>query len=98
VPLDTSVAAVVVEQLARMSILPGLTSEAREVAAYVTPMIDGLLRHLTPLDDVDKRPAGMLLDGCFNQPRRYANRSELIWGTAYLLFALYYLKTGRVVE
>jgi len=98
VPLDTSAAAVVVEQLARMSILPGLTSEAREVAAYVTPMIDGLLRHLTPLDDVDKRPAGMLLDGCFNQPRRYANRSELIWGTAYLLFALYYLKTGRVVE
>ena len=27
-----------------------------------------------------------------------ATRSELIWGTAYLLFALYYLKTGRVVE
>ena len=68
------------------------------MAEYVTPMIDGLLTHLTALDDADKRTPGMLLDGCFNQPRRYANRSELIWGTAYLLFALSYLRTGRVVE
>ena len=61
-------------------------------------MIDGLIARLTPVAGGRQSPRGMLLDGCFNQPRRYANRSELIWGTAYLLFALYYLRTGRVVE
>ena len=53
-------------------------------------MLDGLVAR------VDAQ--GRLLEGCFNQPRRYANRSELLWCTAYLLFALYLLKTGRVVE
>ena len=98
VPLDTSAAAVVVEQLARLAILPALPPEALRAAGRAEAMVDALLDHLTPLHADDRRPAGMLLDGCFNQPKRYANRSELIWGTAYLLFALYYLKTGRVVE
>ncbi len=98
VPLDTSAAAVVAEQLARLAILPDLPPLAREVAGQVEAMIDGLLEHLTPIGDADRRPPGMLVDGCFNEPRQYASRSELIWGTAYLLFALYYLKTGRVVE
>lgn len=96
--LDTSAAAVVAEQLARLAILPDLPASAAATAALAPRFIDGLLRHLTPLAADDTRPSGMLLDGCFNQPRRYATRSELIWGTAYLLFALYYLKTGRVVE
>lgn len=90
VPPDTSAAAVVVEQLARMAVLPALPPGAQAATQRLPVMLDGLLRHL--------RPDGVLLDGCFNQPKRYANRSELIWGTAYLLFALYYLKTGRVVE
>jgi unsaturated chondroitin disaccharide hydrolase len=98
VPLDTSAAAIVVEQLARLSILEDLSADAMRATGRMEAMIDGLLSHLTPLNDTDHRPAGILLDGCFNQPKRYANRSELIWGTAYLLFALYYLKTGRVVE
>ena len=90
VPQDTSAAAVVVEQLARMAVLPVLPPAAMAAKQRLPVMLDGLLRHL--------RPDGVLLDGCFNQPKRYANRSELIWGTAYLLFSLYYLKTGRVVE
>ena len=98
VPLDTSAAAVVVEQLARLAILPALPPDALRAAGRAEAMVDALLDHLTPLHADDRRPSGMLLDGCFNQPKRYANRSELIWGTAYLLFALYYLKTGRVVE
>ncbi len=96
--LDTSAGAIVAEQLARLAILPDLPPCAAATAALTERFIDGLLRHLTPLTAEDNRPPGILLDGCFNQPRRYANRSELIWGTAYLLFALYYLKTGRVVE
>ena len=99
VPLDTSAAAVVVEQLARLAIWAGSsdTRPGREglragapVLARLEPMLDGLAAR------VDAQ--GRLLEGCFNQPRRYANRSELLWGTAYLLFALYLLKTGRVVE
>jgi hypothetical protein len=47
----------------------------------------------------DGEPAdGVLMDGCFNYLKQYATDSELIWGTAYLLFALSYLKTRRVVE
>ena len=96
--LDTSAAAIVAEQLARLALMPNLRATAVATANLVEPFIDGLLKHLTPVDAQDARAPGILVDGCFNQPRRYASRSELIWGTAYLLFALYYLKTGRVIE
>ncbi|HWK63228.1 MAG TPA: hypothetical protein VNT00_17550 [Eoetvoesiella sp.] len=98
VPLDTSAAAIVAEQLARISILQPLPREAKEVSDLTESFIDGLLNYVTNQDGNDNKPAGILLEGCFNQPKAYANRSELIWGTAYLLFALYYLKTGRIVE
>lgn len=98
VPLDTSAAAVVVEQLARLAILKDRPASTDFAVARLTPMVDGLVSHLTPVASGRQEPRGMLLDGCFNQPKRYANRSELIWGTAYLLFALYYLKTGRVID
>ena len=90
---DTSASAIVVEQLARLAVKPvdELDYAARDlVKIYLPKMIDGLLQSLTP--------EGALKDGCFNHPKNYATNSELIWGTAYLLFALYYLKTGRVVE
>lgn len=96
--LDTSAAAIVAEQLARLALMPNLPATAVATANLVEPFIDGLLKHLTPVDAQDARAPGILVDGCFNQPRRYATRTELIWGTAYLLFALYYLKTGRVIE
>lgn len=98
VPLDTSAAAVVAEQLSRIAVLENLPPEAEDIAAQVTPFIEGLLGHLTSTGDARAKSRGVLLDGCFNQPKNYATRSELIWGTAYLLFALYYLKTGRVFE
>jgi unsaturated chondroitin disaccharide hydrolase len=90
VPLDTSASAIVVEQLARLALVKDAPKALDPVVSHLPIMLNGLLVHL----DHD----GRLLNGCFNQPKRYANRSELIWGTAYLLFALYYLKTGRVVE
>lgn len=72
---------------------------AREVVErYLAPLIDGLLSCLTPLDENDTREPGILLEGCFNYRKRYTISSELVWGTVYLLFALYYLKMGRVVE
>ncbi|OMI04880.1 hypothetical protein BSN85_26030 [Bradyrhizobium brasilense] len=98
VPVDTSAAAVVVEQLARLALKRDLGPPATDALNYLVPMIDGLLTHLTPRRVGDLGEPGILLNGCFNYPKRYATHSELIWGTAYLLFALYYLKTGRIVE
>jgi unsaturated chondroitin disaccharide hydrolase len=99
VPLDTSAAAIVAEQLARLAVRPNRTAAEARLTQALTSIIDGLLKHLTGMGEscADKE-GGILLHGCFNQPKNYATRSELIWGTAYLLFALYYLKTGRVVE
>ena len=94
VPIDTSASAIVVEQLARLAVLDPLPDEARPFVARLDPMLDGLCRHLTPLGADDRRPRGMLLDGCFNRPRQVAERHELLWGDAYLLMALYYLETG----
>ncbi len=85
-PVDTSASAIVIEQLARMKVLG--VSGAEEFIDRLDPMIDGLRPHVSP--------TGRLVDGCFNQPKEFANRSELIWGTAYLLMALYYLERGSV--
>jgi unsaturated chondroitin disaccharide hydrolase len=93
VPLDTSASAIVVEQLARLAVQSNKASRIPDLLDRLPPMIDGLLTHLTPTNAADARPSGRLVDGCFNQPRRFANRSELVWGSAYLLFALFYLKT-----
>ena len=90
VPRDTSAAAVVVEQLARLAIHPSARHRAATVLTRLEPMRDGLVAF------VDAQ--GRLLEGCFNHPRRYATHSEVILGTAYLLFALYSLKMGRVME
>jgi unsaturated chondroitin disaccharide hydrolase len=94
VPLDTSAAAIVVEQLARLATLNNLPEEARPMVDRLEPMLTGLCRHLTPFGGDDKRPPGMLVNGCFNQPKGFANRHELLWGDAYLLMALYYLERG----
>ncbi len=102
IPRDTSAAAIVVEQLARMKVSSkaGVLEDplAKEAVGYLEPMLEGLLVCLTPVYEEDKREQGILLEGCFNYPKRYAVNTETIWGTAYLLFALYYLKTGHVVE
>jgi|GEM_PF-5076133 len=47
--------------------------------------------------DTGAQGHGALVGGCFNQPREFTNKSEWIWGTAYLLMALCYLKEGRVI-
>lgn len=86
VPLDTSAAAIVVEQLARLRTKAGGGIEPEGLVGVLERMLDGLQ---TFVDE-----SGVLTDGCFNYPKRYAYRSELIWGTAYLLFGLYYLHRG----
>lgn len=87
-PVDSSASAIVIEQLARIKVRHDNTDTAK-FTARLAPMIDALGDHI--------RPGGRLVDGCFNKPRDYATRSELIWGTAYLIMALSYLEEGRVI-
>jgi unsaturated chondroitin disaccharide hydrolase len=44
--------------------------------------------YLTPLGEEDRRPAGMLVHGCYNQRAGWQTDHELVWGDYYLLEAL----------
>lgn len=92
--LDTSAAAIVAEQLARLSVREDRAPQAVKILQYLDPMLDELVGHVTPTTGRDDRPRGMLLDGCFNGPRRFADHHELIWGDFYLLSALHAINEG----
>lgn len=51
--------------------------------------------HLTPVAPRDRRPPGILTNGCFDQREGVALSNELIWGSYYLLEGLAML-TGRL--
>ncbi|WP_157450355.1 glycoside hydrolase family 88 protein [Bradyrhizobium sp. ARR65] len=58
-------------------------------------------RYLTPVDKNDKRPPGMLVEGCFNKredsrAEDYVSNAELIFGSYYLFEALHLL-SGRLL-
>jgi hypothetical protein len=96
---DSATAAIVVEQPARLAVKPRLDHVAREVVdSYLAPMIDGLLKSLVLQGGGEEYSPGALLDACFNHLKSYATINELFWGKTYVLFALYYHKSGRVLE
>jgi len=90
-PRDSSASAILAESLARLAVIADLPAAAQPVLARLSPLLDGLAARLTPERADDRRPRGMLLDGCFNRPAGVADRHELIWGDCYLLFALHCL-------
>lgn len=91
---DTSATAIAAAALLKLASLSPLHAERYNVVA--TDMIDALIhRHLTGDNDPQRRPAGMLLDGCYNHRLKLASASELIWGDYYLLESLHQL-TGRL--
>ena len=82
-----------VEQLARLALKHNLAPRAQEIISYLKPTVDGLLSHLAPSKTDEGRPSGILLDGCFNYPKRYGANCELImWNCAIVL------ETGGIVE
>ena len=94
VPLDTSALAIVVAQLARLAVLESIPESVQYFVDYLEPMLAGLSAHMTPLSNDDKRPVGMVLDGCFNHVKDFANYHELIWSDFFMLEALYCLERG----
>lgn len=93
-PLDTSAAAVVASALARLAVLDPMPEEVKPYVERLEPMLESLCKHMTPFNNQDDRPMGMLVDGCMNGVKGVADRHELIWGDFYLMEALYCLEKG----
>lgn len=91
-PTDTSATAIAAAALLKLAALnPARAQDYRARAqAHAATLV---ARHLT--DGSDERPAGMLLDGCYNRHLRLATSNELVWGTYFLLETLMVL-SGRL--
>lgn len=88
-PIDTS-AAITAVALLKLSRLPG--PRARHCGHRAVAILSRLAEsHLTD-GDTDRAPAGMLVDGCYDEGKGLAVRHELIWGTFFLTLALASLK------
>ncbi|OEV31317.1 sugar ABC transporter permease [Streptomyces nanshensis] len=94
-PLDTSAAAVAAVALLKIAAV----QERRELHEQATLILRTLVREHTTGGgsgaDAYDRPAGMLLDGCYDAGNGIAVRHELIWGDFFLALGLAVL-TGLV--
>ncbi|MFF3325550.1 sugar ABC transporter permease [Streptomyces sp. NPDC002889] len=91
-PLDTSAAAITAVALLKLARLPG--PRVAEYSCRAVAILDRLVSaHLSRPDGT--RPAGMLLDGCYDAGRGTAVRHELVWGDFFLALGLAAL-TGLV--
>ncbi len=85
VPIDTSATAIAAAALLKLDrLVPERTDFRDRAVAHVEALLD----HLTPTGPHDSRPAGILMDGCFDKRRDFATRNELIWGDYFLLECL----------
>ncbi|MFE1771063.1 sugar ABC transporter permease [Streptomyces sp. NPDC059008] len=84
-PPDTSAAAITAVALLKLARLPG--RRAAEYAARAVAILHRLVTaHVTAPGET--RPAGMLLDGCYDAVRGTAPRHELVWGDFFLALGL----------
>ncbi|MEN8651900.1 sugar ABC transporter permease [Streptomyces sp. 21So2-11] len=91
-PRDTSAASITAVALLKLAHLPG--PRAAEYSSRAVAILKALVTaHLTGRNGA--RPAGMLLDGCYDAGRGIAERHELIWGDFFLAQGLAAL-TGLV--
>ncbi|MEI5098006.1 sugar ABC transporter permease [Streptomyces sp. PmtG] len=90
-PLDTSAAAITAVALLKLAALPGADTAAgtRRAAAVLHRLVTA---HLTTGEG--PRPAGMLLDGCYDAASGTAVRHELVWGDYFLALGLAMLTGG----
>ncbi|MET9542245.1 sugar ABC transporter permease [Streptomyces sp. NPDC006553] len=85
-PLDTSAAAITAVALLKLALVPG-AAWSTACAARAEAVLHRLAHdHLTRPGGT--RPAGMLLDGCYDAPSGTAVRHELVWGDFFLALGL----------
>jgi unsaturated chondroitin disaccharide hydrolase len=95
---DTSGTAIAAAALLKIAANDSESLQARAYGDVAERTVRSLIsRHLTPVSPDDKRPAGILADGCFDPKNGVAMRSELIWGDYFLLEALNVL-AGRIAS
>ncbi|MEU7122474.1 sugar ABC transporter permease [Streptomyces zaomyceticus] len=92
-PRDTSAAAITAVALLKLALVPGVPSASACAARAVAVLHRLADAHLTRAGG--PRPAGMLLDGCYDAPGGTAVRHELVWGDFFLALGLSAL-LGRV--
>jgi unsaturated chondroitin disaccharide hydrolase len=93
-PLDTSAPAIAAVALLKLA----AAQQRPELRVHAVRILNTLVRsHTTGVGapDTANRPAGMLLDGCYDAGRGTAVRHELIWGDFFLALAMAVL-TGLV--
>ncbi len=84
-PLDTSAAAITAVALLKLARVRG--PHAAEWSHRAVAILDRLVTsHLTGREG--SRPAGMLLDGCYDATRGIGVRHELVWGDFFLALGL----------
>jgi unsaturated chondroitin disaccharide hydrolase len=82
---DTSAAAVLASACLGLSAVDECGAWREDAERILAGLIGG---YLTPVDAADHRPAGMLLEGCYNLHTGEAPAHELVWGDYFLLEAL----------
>ncbi len=87
----TAIAAVALLKLSAIHPDPDARSRYSQAAQETVRAL--VERHLTPVGAADKRPPGILADGCFDPNNGLAVSNELIWGDYFLFEALGILST-----
>ncbi len=86
-PLDTSAAAIEAVALLKLAAVQHDSDTIARLRSRATGMIERLVTtHLS--DATSTRPAGMLLDGCYDLDSGLATEHELIWGDYFLALSL----------
>lgn len=84
---DTSATAIAAAALLKLAKLSPEHATRYQTAAEAS--IEALVtRHLTPVSADDRRPPGILTEGCFNKKLGVATANELIWGDYFLFESL----------
>ncbi len=86
-PADTAAAAIIASAIARLVVLDPLPELCRRHAMKLGPLLNSLAQHVTPTDERDKRPAGMLVEAG-SERAGSPPASETLLGDFYLLEAL----------
>ncbi|GAD56925.1 hypothetical protein MBELCI_2977 [Limimaricola cinnabarinus LL-001] len=97
-PRDTSGTAIAAASLLRLAHAHPDESRARSYRDFAERTVHALCAEVTPTEQGDTRPPGILTRGCFDKTREEATEAELIWGDYFLLESLRILSGTLDIE